>query len=91
MDTLNLAEGLIVCGICAIFCIAQLFRTMEVAKLRHNMIDLIFQNDDYEWRVEVYESVSFGEMMLKFWRPIKVDAFYPNDAFLRADGIMETR
>ena len=36
------------------------------------------RNGEYEnwkWRLDVYASVSFEEMALKFWKP--VDSFYP--------------
>lgn len=38
-------------------------------------------NRDYQWRYDVFKSVSFGSMVYKFWKPL--DSFYADKSFIK--------
>lgn len=45
--------------------------------------------DDYKWRIEIYEKVTYNQMVYQFWKALKVESFYKDQDFLRGgeDGI----
>lgn len=63
-------------------CGVSMYRTKRVAKLRRQILDDIFKFMDYEWRLKVYESVSFEKMVFN-WRPIKPESFYKDLTFMQ--------
>lgn len=90
----NIIMGLliliIVVGIIGIgVCIICLYRLREVYEYRNFILDLmsekckedILNNRDHLWRYVVFEKVTFGEMVNKFWKPL--DSFYEDNKFLQ--------
>lgn len=59
------------------------YRNSQVFKLRNEIIDKVFSYSDWPWRRDVYKSVSYNEMMLDFWKPIKAESFYKDLSFLK--------
>ena len=41
----------------------------------------IAEGRQWEWRYDVYEGVTYDQMVWKFWR--RFDSFYPNQSFRR--------
>lgn len=66
-------------------CIYMLIRNTLVYTYRTNLIHRISESNiedisdgrPWHWRYEEYNSISYNEMMLKFWKPL--DSFYPRD------------
>jgi hypothetical protein len=84
-------EAIIVFGVAAllmIWSLVTLVRNSKVYAYRGELIDKMYDaaDDDinrgrsYKWRQEVYQSVSYNEMVYKFWKPI--DSFYPDKSFI---------
>lgn len=63
------------------FCIYMFYRNDQVAAYRQAIIDRVFSFSDYKWRNDVYKSVSYNDMVYKFWKPL--DSFYPDKTFLQ--------
>lgn len=64
-------------------------RNYKVANYRRDLIEKMYQasvNDIdaktyiFAWRQEIYHSVSYNDMLFKFWKPL--DSFYPDKSFL---------
>lgn len=70
-------------------------RNQKVANYRRNILQQISNAGDFDirdgydwqWRYEVYETVSYEQMMRYFWR--NLDSFYPDKSFL--DGQVKRR
>lgn len=77
-------------SIALLFTFYMRWRNHRVRSLRVAMIGVVMaasQLDaqlgrDYAWRMEMLDSVSYDDMMRKFWRPVRLDAFYPDPSFL---------
>jgi len=65
-----------------------IFRNAKIYKYRMKLIEQIALRCDedidneqgWKWRWDVFESVSYDEMMYKFWK--KLDDFYPDKTFI---------
>lgn len=63
-------------------------RLHQVAEYRKKLlitIGMLAQQDiiagkNYKWRLEMFEKVSFDDMLWKFWKPL--DSFYEHKNFL---------
>lgn len=53
-------------------------RIDEVYKFRMQVIDMIDKFGGEEWRYEAYRKVTYREMVLKFWKPLEVWAWWEN-------------
>lgn len=84
---------LIVVAICLVLIAATLGmirRNNRVLRYRRDVLNRISDaayidiehGNPWVWRYTLYDSVSYDEMLYKFWRPL--DSFYPNELF--ADG-----
>ena len=81
----------LICCVMMIFCLRMFKRNEEVYKLRMGMIAMvheftlidIMEGEAYEWRWERLGQVSYEEMMIKFWKPVKPEAFYSDLDFLK--------
>lgn len=62
--------------------ILVLYRSSKVAKLRQEIIHDIFKFIDFDWRVDVFHSVSYGKMVFSV-KPIKPESFYKDMSFLK--------
>jgi hypothetical protein len=69
------------------FAIYILIRNQKVYRYRRRMADVVFSASvwDYKWRLQVYESVTYNDMMLRFWKPL--DSFYPDKSFLDLNDV----
>lgn len=73
---------LIVLAVCSLVTV----RNALVLRYRTNLLDKVSTlaesdaDGDWEWRFETLESVSYDEMVLKFWKPL--DSFYPDKSFI---------
>ncbi len=47
------------------------------------MINTIFKFDDWESRIDIMDTVSYDQMLYKFWKPINAKSFYGTDEFLK--------
>ena len=64
-------------------------RVDAVYAYRKYLIDAIHERNirdidkgiEYEWRWEYYETVSYDDMMMKFWKPL--DSFYKEKDFIK--------
>jgi hypothetical protein len=65
-----------------LFCLFMIRRNNKVYLYRSAMSDIIFGFGvgDYKWRLKVYDSVSYQDMMRKWWK--KLPDFYPDKSFL---------
>lgn len=71
-----------------LFSLYMLVRNFRVYDYRNNMLDSlststhddIMKGREWRWRLDDYDSVSYDEMMFKFWR--RFDSFYPDKSFL---------
>jgi hypothetical protein len=70
------ASGLIVLA----FAMIVLVRNQSVLHYRLRLINVVFSHRDYEWRRDVFNSVSYERMVFQFWKPL--DRFYPDKSFL---------
>ena len=70
------------------YSIIQAKRNQAVYEYRRNLIlelDMLYKADvalggNWRWRYNVFHSVEYSDMMLKFWKPL--DSFYPDKSFL---------
>jgi hypothetical protein len=81
----------IVLGICCILLfhsIFMLYRNKKVFNYKMKLLDKVSslaQKDsladrEWKWRYEVFTSVSYNEMLYKFWKPL--DSFYKDKSFI---------
>lgn len=76
--------GLCILGM--IYCVIELARVQRVKEYREWLLDEIGTHigeptDKFDQRLATYNSVSFHEMVKKFWK--SCDSFYPNKEFLQ--------
>lgn len=69
-------------AVLVVLSILLMIRNFKVANLRRSIIATIFTFEDTQWRIDQYDFVSYDEMMLKFWKPPKVESFYRDDSFI---------
>jgi hypothetical protein len=65
-----------------VLCVGSLIRNEKVFKLRMSLLDQVFAFPDYEWRLKVFKSVSYNQMVHSF-KSIKAESFYPDLSFLK--------
>ena len=70
-------------GVVVAFCFYMLYRNHRVFQLQRRMSDIVFSKSDYLARLSVMHSVSYDEMMRKWWIPVKAERFYPDTSFLK--------
>lgn len=67
-----------------------IFRNGEVRRYRQFLLsqieravtlDALEGFDDYQWRLDAYEAVSYARMVVQFWR--NIESFYPDLGFIR--------
>ncbi len=84
------------CGILSLIFMLYLRHRVEmIRQYRHKLLDDILMASladivllkDSEWRDKVYDSVSYGQMLWKFWRGL--DSFYPDKSFTIADPVTD--
>ncbi len=56
------------------------YRKELLAKMGSAMIADVKADRPWRWRVEVFDSVSYNEMVNQCWKPL--DSFYPDKSFL---------
>lgn len=44
----------------------------------------IDRQEGWMWRYDMFDSVSYSKMILKFWKPL--DSFYPNKSFINPES-----
>jgi hypothetical protein len=69
----------ILLGLCAA---ALSWRNYRVWKFRDGIIDRMFELGDYSRRQKVFSTVSYDEMLFKFWKPLKPEVWYEDTSFL---------
>lgn len=76
-----------ICLLIMLWCVIRLYRNNRVYLYRKFLIDVIWEvmdsssKDDLSWRLAVYNSVTYNEMVTKFWKPL--DSFYKDKSFLK--------
>lgn len=93
MDFANIV--LWICGCAIIFNFGLLIRNYFTYKFGMELIDKIShlcQQDidhhrPWRWRYEQFGSVTYDKMLLQFWKPLNVKAFYKDDSFLKEKEI----
>jgi hypothetical protein len=65
------------------FWLLFMYRNGRITKMRRRMIETIAQCPDWQWRLKAFESVSYGAMMTRFWKPVRPEAFYADTTFLK--------
>lgn len=61
-----------------------LIRNERVYKFRGGLVDVAFDNkSNWRERSDEYCSVSYYEMVFKFWKPLTVEAFYKRPWLLK--------
>lgn len=66
-----------------IFMTSIIIRNHKVANLRRDIIEKIFRFEDWDWRRHIYMSISYDEMLYKFWKPLTIKSFYGDDDFVK--------
>lgn len=64
----------------ALFNVFMLFRNDRVFKFRSEALDNIFLHHDYKWRLEKFQTVSYDEMVMKFWK--RPEDFWDDTLFI---------
>lgn len=75
------------------FCLFMVWRTTQVYYFRTKLLrsvasagDIDIRNGkDYIWRFKAYDSVSYDNMMIHFWKPLKPEAWWSDTSFLTLD------
>lgn len=62
---------LLIIGVIMLFI---LYRNNKVLEFRLRVIDRVFRDANYMKREKIFRSVSYYEMLFKFWKPLK--SFY---------------
>ncbi len=70
----------------------MLIRNMKVSQLKKELLTRVHKkaqedlenNRSWEWRYKALDQLgaSYNEMMVKFWKPVKISSFYKNTKFL---------
>lgn len=68
------------------FLLYMLWRNYRVFTVRSEMSDVVFNTNDWQWRLQVYKSVTYDDMMLQFWKPVKPKYFYKDLSFLEDES-----
>ena len=76
-------------------CIFMLSRNQKVYRYRQEINNKVYfaciadrlRGKNPDWRHDVYASVSYHQMVRKFWQ--KLDDFYPDKSFIKIDGDLE--
>lgn len=84
----NIILGISVTAI--LYFLVFMYRNHFVYRLRRDMLQMVSLaakediDDDhsFEWRYDALMSVGYDEMVNKFWKPIKAEAFYEDLSFL---------
>lgn len=71
---MGLTIGAIALLIFLVFMIFMILRNNAVYKFRDRVIDEVYDNENWEEKRKEYISVSYNEMVFKFWKPLK--SFY---------------
>lgn len=77
-----LFAGMTFCSGGIVFCYFMLIRNDNVHTYRMELLDKVFSFEDWQWRREVFMSVTYGDMMHRWWKSL--DSFYPDMSFVRA-------
>lgn len=80
----------LIAAFCA--CYLVLWRSQRVGDYRRRLYMEIFaislreieNGVDYTWRWRVMDTVSFNQMVYKFWKPL--DSFYPDHRFHQGES-----
>jgi hypothetical protein len=81
------------CVVGILFCTYQMRRNCRVLAFRVQLLDDIGRaaqvdrlhgHNDFKWRYEAFDAVTYDEMMRRFWRPL--ESFYPDRRFTRPRG-----
>ncbi len=67
---------LIIPGTIMLLCIVALFRNNAVYNFRCEVIELVYNHADWIRRREEFHKVSYNDMVLKFWKPLTIEAWY---------------
>lgn len=65
-----------------VFSFYMMWRNSRVFQFRREISDIVFATDDWQWRLKVYRTVTYDQMMLQFWKPVKPESFYKDLSFL---------
>jgi hypothetical protein len=73
------------------FCMFMMRRTTKVYEFRRGVIDTVYElsggdvhkNKEWRWRWDAFETVDFGEMVNKFWRPLTPEEWWKDTSFLK--------
>lgn len=86
MQTLDVVL-LTAAGVIVVVTVGAMIRNTQVYNYRLRLLDTINQAGplDWHWRLKVYDSVSYSQMLCQFWRPL--DSFYPDKAFIDLSNI----
>ena len=57
------------------------YRVELLRKISERATEDITNNIDWHWRYDTFESVSYDEMIYKFWKPL--DSFYKDKKFIQ--------
>lgn len=77
-------------GLC--LSVVLLVRNERVYRFRQDLLnqighaarrDIQAHNFDWAWRYEAYDSASYVEMVLHFWKPLRVADWYSDTRFVR--------
>lgn len=65
----------------------MIIRNYLVFKLRSSMCTFIFSCsiDDYQWRLDYMDTVSYDQMFWQFWKPVEAKFFYQNLRFIQKE------
>lgn len=75
------------------FCYILAYRNKKVMLLRTELNNRVYECQigdidkgvlDSKWRRDVFRSVSYNEMVFKFWKPL--NSFYPDLSFIDPDA-----
>ena len=89
MDWYILFEAIVTVALA--FCWWALMRVRKVFEYRSKLLNRVHaayhadlaRGREWEWRYDMFESVSNAEMIFKLWRPI--DSFYPDKSFIEVE------
>lgn len=88
MVTILLNDMLVICIGVLFLCAIWLYHIRAVYRYRLKTLDQVSvqtkadvaNQRPWEWRYDVFEQVSFDDMVWKFWRPF--ESFYPDKHFI---------